>query len=231
MNATDLTTALRGRLIVSAQAPDGHAMRDTHTLATVARACVDGGAAAIRCGGYGGLDDIRAIVDKLDGQVPVFGLTKEGAEGVYITPTVASVEAVAGAGADVVCVDATFRPRQDGSTLDDQVAAAHAAGALIMADCATPDEVRAAFEAGVDLMSTTMAGYTPDRAKTDGPDLDCVRESRALLGDEPFLIGEGRYRTPAEAAHGLIAGADAIIVGTSITDPGWITAQFAAQLR
>ncbi|MDO5678639.1 MAG: N-acetylmannosamine-6-phosphate 2-epimerase, partial [Propionibacteriaceae bacterium] len=151
---------LRGRLIVSVQAPDGHAMRDTHTLTHVARACVDGGAAAIRCGGYGGLDDIRAIAGAVD--VPVFGLTKEGSEGVYITPSVASVRAVAEAGADVVCVDATFRPRQDGSRLADQVAAAHDAGVLIMADCATPDEARAALEAGCDLFSTTLAGYTPD---------------------------------------------------------------------
>jgi len=93
---------LRGRLIVSAQAPDGHAMRDTHTLTHVARACVDGGAAAIRCGGYGGLDDIRAIAGAVD--VPVFGLTKEGSEGVYITPSVASVGAVAEAGADAVII-------------------------------------------------------------------------------------------------------------------------------
>jgi len=93
---------LRGRLIVSVQAPDGHAMRDIHTLTHVARACVDGGAAAIRCGGYGGLDDIRAIAGAVD--VPVFGLTKEGSEGVYITPSVASVGAVAEAGADAVII-------------------------------------------------------------------------------------------------------------------------------
>lgn len=220
---------LRGRLIVSVQAPDGHAMRDTHTLTHVARACADGGAAAIRCGGYGGLDDIRAIVAAVD--VPVFGLTKEGSEGVYITPSVASVRAVAEAGADVVCVDATFRPRQDGCRLEDQVAAAHEAGVFIMADCATPDEVRAAFEAGCDLMSTTMAGYTPDRAATEGPDLECVRQARALLGPDPFLLGEGRYRSGADAAEGLRAGADAVIFGTAITDPGWITARVAQQLR
>lgn len=150
----------------------------------------------------------------------MFGLTKEGSEGVYITPSVASVRAVAEAGADVVCVDATFRPRQDGSRLEDQVAAAHEAGVPIMADCATPDEVRAAFEAGCDLMSTTMAGYTPDRAATEGPDLECVRQARALLGPDPFLIGEGRYRSGADAAEGLRAGADAVIIGTAITDPG-----------
>lgn len=152
----------------------------------------------------GRLDDIRAIVDKLGDAAPVFGLTKEGTEGVYITPSVASGEAVA---------------------------AAHAEGVLFMADCATPDEARAALEAGCDLMSTILAGYTPDRAKIDGPDLDCVRDSRNLLGPDALFIGEGRYRTPAEAAHGLLAGADAVIVGTAITEPGWITAQFAAHLH
>ena len=109
-----LYAQLQGQLIVSVQAPDGHAMRDTHTLTHVAAACVDGGAPAIRCGGYGGLKDIRSISNRVD--VPVFGLTKEGSEGVYITPTRDSVRAVAESGATVVCADATFRPRPDGST-------------------------------------------------------------------------------------------------------------------
>ena len=82
-----------GTLIVSAQAPDGHPLRDTHTIAHLAAAAVAGGATAIRCGGYGGLEDIRAVAEKVN--VPVIGLTKEGATGVYITPTVASARAVA----------------------------------------------------------------------------------------------------------------------------------------
>ena len=65
-----LYAQLQGQLIVSVQAPDGHAMRDTHTLTHVAAACVDGGAPAIRCGGYGGLEDIRSISNRVD--VPVF---------------------------------------------------------------------------------------------------------------------------------------------------------------
>jgi IS5 family transposase len=43
--------------------------------------------------------------------------------------------------------------------------------------------------------------------------------------------GRRRYRTPDEAAAALRAGADAVIVGTAITDPVWITAQFAAALQ
>ena len=127
-----------GTLIVSAQAPDGHPLRDTHTIAYLAAAAVAGGATAIRCGGYGGLEDIRAVAEKVN--VPVIGLTKEGATGVYITPSVASARAVAHAGADVVAVDATQRPRQDGSTFAEQVAAVHEEGKLIMADIATLDE-------------------------------------------------------------------------------------------
>ncbi len=222
-----LHRALRGQLIVSVQAPEGHAMRDTHTLTNVAASCVAGGAPAIRCGGYGGTTDIRSIAHRVD--VPIFGLTKEGTEGVYITPTRESVRAVADAGATVVCADATFRPRPDGSTFKELVAVAHDSGVLILADCATPEEIVAAHRAGADFVSTTLAGYTRHRQTTGGPDFDCLRVARALVPDA-FLIGEGRYHTPADVAHGRSLGADAITIGAAITDPGFITAQFSAAL-
>ena len=204
-----------GTLIVSAQAPDGHPLRDTHTIAHLAAAAVAGGATAIRCGGYGGLEDIRAVAEKVN--VPVIGLTKEGATGVYITPTVASARAVAHAGADVVAVDATQRPRQDGSTFAEQVAAVHEEGKLIMADIATLDEAIAAHSDGADIISTTLAGYTEHRAKTHGPDFELVKDIRQA---------EGRYHTPEWAAEALTLGADAVIIGTAITDVSFVTAQF-----
>ena len=219
-----LRASVAGKVIVSAQAPDGHPLRDTAALTRIAQACVAGGSPAIRCGGYGGLEDIVAIAQAVP--VPVFGLTKEGSEGVYITPTRASVTAVARAGATVVCADATFRPRPDGSTVAELVATAHEAGALFMADCATPEEGLAAYEAGADIISTTLAGYTEDRPRTEGPDFECLRQIRQLVGPEAFVIGEGRFHSPAQAAQGLQEGATAIIVGTAITDPAWITAQF-----
>ena len=203
-----------GTLIVSAQAPDGHPLRDTHTIAHLAAAAVAGGATAIRCGGYGGLEDIRAVAEKVN--VPVIGLTKEGATGVYITPSVASARAVAHAGADVVAVDATQRPRQDGSTFAEQVAAVHEEGKLIMADIATLDEAIAAHS----------AGYTEHRAKTHGPDLELVKDIRQALGSDVFLTAEGRYHTPEWAAEALTLGADAVIIGTAITDVSFVTAQF-----
>lgn len=227
MNKQQFLDHIRHSLIVSAQAPDGHVLRATEAMVWMAKAAEAGGSSAIRCGGYGGLADIRAIVDAVS--LPVIGLTKEGSEGVYITPTVASAVAVIEAGATVAAIDATARPRQDGSTFAEQVAAVHAAGGLAMADIATAAEAASAVEAGADLVSTTLAGYTEHREKTDGPDLELIREVRQLIGSEPFLIGEGRFASPADVRAGRDAGADAIIVGTAITDPSWITVRFAEQ--
>lgn len=229
MNTSAFLDHIRGTLIVSAQAPDGHVLRDTTAMVFMARAAEAGGSSAIRCGGYGGLDDIRAISAAVD--IPVIGLTKEGADGVYITPTVESARAVIDAGATVAAIDATDRPRRDGSTFADQVAAVHAAGGIAMADIATPAEAVTAVAAGADLISTTLAGYTEHRAKTPGPDLELIREVRELVGDDVFLIGEGRFHTPDDVRAGRQAGADAIIAGTAITDPAWITARFVEGAR
>ncbi|GAA4787446.1 N-acetylmannosamine-6-phosphate 2-epimerase [Corynebacterium canis] len=229
MNLAEFRNRVTGTLIVSAQAPDGHPLRDTTTIAHLAAAAVQGGATAIRCGGYGGLEDIRAVVDMVD--VPVIGLTKEGTTGVYITPTVASARAVARAGATVVAVDATLRPCADGSSFADKVAAVHEEGALIMADIATLEEAIAAHRDGADIISTTLAGYTEHRPKTPGPDLELVSEIRAALGPDVFLTAEGRYHTPELAAEGLARGADAVIIGTAITDVAFVTAQFAHKVE
>lgn len=224
--------ATRGTLIISAQAPDGHPLRDTTTIAHIAAASEAGGASAIRCGGYGGLADITAVLNSVS--VPVIGLTKEGDTGVYITPTVASAVAVAEAGAEVVAIDATLRPRQDGSTFAEQVAAVHAHGALAMADIATAEEAVAAVRDGADIISTTLAGYTEHRTKTAGPDLPLIAEIHTAFAEaginraDVFLIGEGRFHSPADVTAGFNAGVDAVIVGTAITDVSFVARQFVA---
>jgi predicted NBD/HSP70 family sugar kinase/putative N-acetylmannosamine-6-phosphate epimerase len=227
-DAAGFLDVIGGTLIVSCQAPDGHPLRDTGTIVRLARAAAAGGASAIRCGGYGGLADIAAVAAAVP--LPVIGLTKEGTHGVFITPSVASAVAVARAGAAVVAIDATARPRPDGSTVADAVDAVHAAGRLVMADVSTLAEGVAAAAAGADLISTTLAGYMGPSPIPAGPDLRLVSDLRAALPDAA-ITAEGRYRTPDEAAAALRAGADAVIVGTAITDPAWITARFAAAVR
>ena len=78
-------------------------------------------------------------------------------------------------------------------------------------------------------MGTTLAGYTPDRAKTDGPDLDLLAEFTARL--ETPVVPEGRVHTPAQARAALEAGAFAVVVGTAITHPSSITSWFVSALE
>ncbi|OMH24718.1 N-acetylmannosamine-6-phosphate 2-epimerase [Tersicoccus phoenicis] len=227
--------ALRGRLIVSCQAYPGEPMRHPETMAQIAQAAVEGGAAGIRAQG---LADIALIAERLP-DVPLIGLWKVGADGVFITPTLRHARAVHAAGAGIVAIDGTRRTRPDGLTLAGTVAALHAgdtgAGdtgaepALVMADCGSVDDALAAADAGADLIGTTLAGYTGDRPKTDGPDLDLLTRIADRLPDVP-LIAEGRIHTPAQATAARDAGAHAVVVGTAITHPTTITGWFAAAL-
>lgn len=127
--------------------------------------------------------------------VPVVGLVKEGEEGVYITPTLALARAVADTGAAVVALDGIRRPRPEGRTLADTVAGLRESHAvLVMGDCGSVDDARAADEAGCDLVGTTLAGYTGERPRTEGPDWEVLEQIVAAV-DVP-VVAEGRIRTP-----------------------------------
>ncbi|QOQ39268.1 N-acetylmannosamine-6-phosphate 2-epimerase [Trueperella pecoris] len=220
-----LIESLRGKLIVSAQAYPGEPMRHPETMAQVALAGERGGAAAIRCQG---LADIAAIKGQVD--VPVIGLWKEGHDGVYITPTLRHARACIMAGADIVALDATRRPRPDGLTYAETVAELKKDGALVMADCGSFEDARMAVEAGSDIISTTLSGYTGERPKTDGPDIELLKEIVAAFPDTP-VICEGRVHTPEQAKAVMDAGAFAVVVGTAITHPTTITTWFADAIK
>ena len=217
---------LAGQLVVSAQAYPGEPMRDPRTMAQVAASAVTGGAAAIRVQGIADIQFARAAVE-----VPVIGLWKDGHDGVFITPTLRHALACASAGAQIVAIDGTRRPRPDGLTLAQTIAGVHAhSHSLVMADCGSLEDAVAAAEAGADLIGTTLAGYTDDRPKTDGPDLELIARIAAAKLGRP-LIAEGRIHSPAQARAALDAGAFAVVVGTAITHPATITGWFKAALR
>lgn len=213
--------ALSGRLIVSAQAYPGEPMRDPRTMSQVAASAVRGGAAAMRVQGIADIQAVRTAVE-----VPVIGLWKDGDTGVYITPTYQHAYAVALAGAHVVALDGTRRPRPDGLTLAQTIDRLHReTNAVIMADCGSLDDALAASEAGADLVGTTLAGYTNERPKTDGPDLELLGAMNQADIGVP-IIAEGRIHTPAHATAAMEAGAHAVVVGTAITHPATITSWF-----
>lgn len=223
MTLDELLERVRGRLVVSCQAYPGEPLRFPAAMTAMAQAALAGGAAAIRAQGIDDLVAIRAATD-----APLVGLWKDGDDGVFITPTADHALAVVGAGADMVALDGTRRPRPDGRSLAEVFEAIHAAGSLVLADVGSLADALASAEAGADAVATSLAGYTGERAKTVGPDLDLVAEIAAHTTIPVFA--EGRIRTPAEAAAALAAGAWAVVVGTAITHPTTLTRGFVAGL-
>lgn len=216
--------AIRGGLVVSVQAPPGSPLARPETMSAIARAAELGGAVGMRAEGEA---DIRAITAAVS--VPVIGLVKRDVPGspVRITPSLEDAQAVAGAGADVVAVDATLRIRPGGMTTHDFVAALSAQlERPLLADVDSLDAAVAARAAGADALATTLSGYTGERSAPERPDLDLV----GLLADELDcpVFAEGRYSTPEDVRTAFDLGAFAVVVGTAITDPTALTRQLAA---
>ena len=212
-------------VVVSCQAQRDSPLYGPGPMALMAQAAAAGGAAGIRANGPADVAAVRLAV-----ACPVIGLWKEGAEGVYITPTVGHARAVAEAGAEIVAIDATGRPRPDRSTVPEVVQGLRRSHpCLVMADVSTLEEGVAAAAAGADLVATTLAGYTPYSRRRSGPDLELVAALAARL-DVP-VVAEGRIGTPQEARAALDAGAWTVVVGAAITRPQRITERFVDGLR
>jgi N-acylglucosamine-6-phosphate 2-epimerase len=211
---------VRGHLIVSCQALPDEPLHGAHIMARMALAAQQGGAAGIRANGA---DDIRAIKSTVD--LPVIGIFKDGDIGVYITPTFGHARAVSDAGADVIALDATLRPRPDGSTSAEIIRAIHdELGKPVMADVSTLEEAIAAQNAGADIVAPTLSGYTPYSPQIATPDWELIA---ALVKELRVpVIAEGRIHTPEDAVRALEIGAVSVVVGGAITRPQQITARF-----
>jgi len=221
-----LVPALEGSLIVSCQAYPGEPMRDPRTMAQVAAAVAQGGASAVRAQGLEDIAQVKAAVD-----IPVIGIWKDGEDGVLITPTLDHCLAVIEAGADILALDGTTRPRPDGRTLAETVSAVRERfDGPLMADCDSLDSALQAAELGIEIIGTTLAGYTPARPRTTGPDLELLSELAGRLPASAVLVAEGRVHTPQQASDARAAGAFAVVVGTAITHPTSITRWFDAAI-
>jgi N-acylglucosamine-6-phosphate 2-epimerase len=223
---------MRGGLVVSVQAAADSPLAAPGHLAAIARAVEAGGAVGIRTEG---VDATRAIRDAV--AVPVIGLVKRHAPGseVYITPELEDALAVAEAGAELVAVDASERPRADGRSGPDFVRAVSAElPGRIVADVDSASAGHAASRAGAVAVATTLSGYTglsgpaaADEARpAQAPDVSLVAELAREL--ELPVLAEGRYGTPDDVQAAFKAGAFAVVVGTAITDPGELTRRLAA---
>ena len=214
--------ALEGGLIVSCQARKGNPLHGPHAMALMAQAAELGGARALRVEGTA---DIEAVMHA--SQLPVMGIAKVEYDDspVMITPTMREAKTILATGCPFVALDATSRPRPNGESLADVVAAIHAGGRLAFGDLATRDDLAGAVAAKVDAVGTTLSGYTAESARDDdAPDFDLLRW---LVRHSPVpVFAEGRIWTPEQAAEALAIGASFVVVGTAITNPMAITSRF-----
>ena len=213
----------RHSLVVSCQAPQTSPLYGTTAMTLMAQAAAVGGAAALRANGPEDVARFRAATT-----LAVIGIHKRPyGSGVFITPSFDDAAGLVRAGAQLVAIDGTSRPRLDGATLAAQIDRIHRElDVEVMADVDTLEAGQAARAAGADLVATTLSGYTESSAPSAEPDLALVRQLVAAL-DCP-VVAEGRYTTPDQVAAAFDAGAYAVVVGGAITDPVSTTRRLAA---
>jgi N-acylglucosamine-6-phosphate 2-epimerase len=213
---------LKNGLIVSCQPSAASPLNLPQVIAAMAQAAKRQGAAGVRINGVKNIQAVRRRVT-----VPIIGIEKKTFDGsaVYITPTLDSVRRVHAAGAQIIAIDCTDRPRPKGESLQEILRHARTKlGATVMADIATFDQALAAVDVGADLVATTLHGYTEEIRESQPPAFDLLRRLVRKLRTPVVL--EGRVRTPAEVRRAFDLGAYAVVVGTAITDMEWIVERF-----
>lgn len=216
-----LIKSLMGQLIVSCQARAGNPLHGPVHISALALAAEQGGAAALRIQGE---DDIRAVKERC--QLPVIGIRKVfDARPVYITPTFADAAIIVEAGADIVALDATDRPRRGPDSAAELIRRIRGElGVPVMADVDSLASGRAAAVAGADLIATTLSGYTADAPAPTHPDFALLEQLWAAV-DVP-IIAEGRFWEPGQVEDAFLLGASAVVIGTAVTNPMRITERF-----
>jgi N-acylglucosamine-6-phosphate 2-epimerase len=220
--------SLKNKVIVSCQAwPGTPFYGDPKFMRAMAESAQMGGAGGIRANGE---EDILSIKETVS--LPVIGIYKlPDKRGItIITPTFESAEKLVKAGSDIIALDASIDARPEMEELSELIQRIrNELGVPVMADISTLEEALRAESCGADIVATTMAGYTSNSIKTNGPDLDLIEQ--IVRNVKVPVIGEGRFSKPEEVNEAIIKrGALSVVIGTSITAPWEITARFVQAL-
>jgi len=99
-------------------------------------------------------------------------------------------------------------------------------GVPVMADIATESEGLRAAELGVDIIATTLCGYTAETRGCRLPALSLVERLAARLSVP--IVCEGGISAPEDLCRAFDCGAFAAVVGGAITGTDALVRRFAA---
>lgn len=221
--ASAIFELIKRKLIVSCQALPDEPLHSPFIMGRMAIAAKQGGASGIRANS---VEDIHEIKKRVD--LPIIGIIKQVYEGydVFITPTMKEIDALYQEGVDMIALDATDRPRPDGSTIEElfPLIRQRYGDQLFMADCSTYEEAVKAAELGFDCVATTLSGYTEATRGQSLPDFDMAAK---LVGSVSVpVIAEGGISSPEELKRMFDLGIYSAVVGSAITRPLEITKRF-----
>lgn len=214
---------IKNGLIVSCQAEDDSPFNSPEGVAMFAKAAEQNGAVAIRSQG---VEKTKRIIETVN--LPVIGLVKSQFEdgSVCITRNEKEIELLLSINCGIIAIDGTNRKINNLSGPDFIARIKKHFNAIIMADLSSAEEIKACIDAGADIVSSTLNGYTPatHSDKYLSPNYELV-ENFVKISSVP-VVAEGRINTPYAAAKMISLGAWAVVVGTAITRPGIITSRF-----
>lgn len=221
----ELLSSIKNSLIISCQALPGEPLynEEMSLMPFMAKAAQMAGCKCIRT------SSVRDVVEiKKATGLPVIGLIKRVYEGYdsYITPTMREIDELVAVDSDIIALDCTLRKRGDGSTINDFISAIRAKypDLVLMADISTLEEGVNAWKCGVDLVGTTMSGYTPYSPAQEGPDFPLAEK---LVKALPVpVIAEGKIHYPEQAKQMLKLGVHSVVVGGAVTRPLEIARRF-----
>jgi len=202
--------SIKNKIIVSCQPNERGPQDNTKIIVSMAQTAIVGGCGGLRIEGY---KNIIAVRKKI--KLPIIGIIKNDLINykVRITPSINDVEKIIKSGADIIAYDATSRKRPFSTKVI--ISRIKKAKRLAMADCANIEDAKKAIFEGADIIGTTLSGYVGKQTKdSEKPDLNLVRKFKKL---NCFVMAEGRYNSPELAKKAILAGADAVTIGSAIT--------------